>query len=225
MHPLIAATQELPEPGGFDTAICGGFALELFLNQTVRTHADVDVSAWWEERDSIIVYMQRLGWQVFELCGGGLAHRITDVAHQFKSRRNIFCMTDGSDKVTLSETGRQDMFRVAFDPRGPDGLTFVEFLFNRKQNGHFLYARSETVTLPLERAVLVRGGIRYLAPELVLLYKSSDPDRPGYQLDCHAAIAAMSASQRHWLHAALTILYPCGHRWLPVNTQGAQPNG
>ncbi len=217
MHPIITATHELLKPGGFDLALCGGFAIELFLNRTVRMHGDVDVSAWWEERDSIILYMQSLGWQVYELCGGGLAHRITDIAQQFRSRRNIFCMTDACNNVALTKTDELDMYQVSFDPCNLEHLTFIEFLFNHRQDGRFLYARNKAISLPLKEAILSRNGIRYLAPELVLLYKSTDPDRPGYQLDYDAAMAALSPVQKGWLYTALQTMYPGGHRWLPAH--------
>ncbi|MDD4415161.1 MAG: hypothetical protein PHR14_11590 [Oscillospiraceae bacterium] len=32
--------------GGFDYAFCGGFAIELFLDKTVREHGVIDISAY-----------------------------------------------------------------------------------------------------------------------------------------------------------------------------------
>jgi hypothetical protein len=34
--------------------LCGGFAIELFLNQTICKHGDIDLSAYCHDRDKII---------------------------------------------------------------------------------------------------------------------------------------------------------------------------
>ena len=68
MNHLLLECNNLLKPGGFDYAFCGGFAIELFLDKTVREHGDIDISAYWDERDEIILFMQSLGWEVYELC-------------------------------------------------------------------------------------------------------------------------------------------------------------
>ncbi len=214
MNHLIREADELLKNGGFQYAVCGGFAIELFLDKTVRNHGDIDISAFWDERDKIILYMQSLGWSVYELCGGGMAHYITDVSNQLKTKRNIFCMTNDCSIVSLTPTNEADMFVVDFDHNGQEHLTFIEFLFNNAENGRFLYARNHAVFLPLARAILSRDGIQYLAPEMVLLYKSTDTERDGYQFDYDAAMEMMSDEQKKWLHDALTVMNPAGHKWL-----------
>ena len=81
MNHLIQKVNDLLKAGGFDYAVCGGFAIELFVNKEIRSHGDIDLSAFWNEREKIIMFMQSLGWSVYELCGGGKAHHITDVAN------------------------------------------------------------------------------------------------------------------------------------------------
>ena len=214
MNHLLLECNDLLKDGGFDYAFCGGYAIELFLDKTVRKHGDIDISAFWDERDRIILFMQSLGWRVYELCGGGKAHYITDVAKQIKSKRNIFCKTDDCKIVSLTPTDEPDMFIVDFDRKGQDKLTFIEFLFNNKVNDRFLYARNHDVSLPLSQAVLTRNGIKYLAPEIVLLYKSTDIERESYQLDYDMAIRIMSPEQKNWLKSALETMNPNGHKWL-----------
>lgn len=214
MNHLLLECNDLLKDGGFGYAFCGGYAIELFLDKTVRKHGDIDISAFWEERDKIILFMQSLGWRVYELCGGGKAHYITNVVNQIKAKRNIFCMTNDCEIVSLKPTDEPEMFMVDFDPKGQDELTFIEFLFNNKDNGHFLYARNHNVSLHLSQAILTRNGIKYLAPEMVLLYKSTDIEREGYQIDYDLAIQAMSAEQKNWLKNALETMNPDGHKWL-----------
>ena len=214
MNHLLIECNNLLKNGNFDYAVCGGFAIEMFLDRPVRARGDIDISAWWSDRDVIILYMQSLGWSVYELCGGGMARHITDVTNQIKSKRNIFCMTSDCSIVSLTPLEEPDMFGVEFDHSGQEALTFVEFLFNNMENDRFLYARNHDVTLPLSQAILTRDGIRYLAPEMVLLYKSTDTEREGYHLDYDVAMVAMTETQKTWLCDALTVMNPDGHKWL-----------
>ena len=57
-NPLVIEANELLKNGGFEYAFCGGFAIELFLNKTVRKHGDIDIAAFEGDRDKIIAYMQ-----------------------------------------------------------------------------------------------------------------------------------------------------------------------
>ena len=154
MNHLLLECNELLKNGGFNYAFCGGYAIELFLDKAVRKHGDIDISAFWDERDKLILFMQSLGWCVYELCGGSKAHNITDVANQIKAKRNIFCMTNDCKIVALTPLDEPDMFIVDFDHKGQDKLTFIEFLFNDKENNRFLYARNHDVSLPLSQTIL-----------------------------------------------------------------------
>lgn len=111
-------------------------------------HDDIDVSAYWYDRDKIILYMQSLGWNVFEMCGGGIAHHITDVKFQIKAKRNIFCFKDGFSLVKLSPHGETDMYYLDFDHSGQTKLDFIEFLFNNR-----FQALSWVVRLPASKRI------------------------------------------------------------------------
>ena len=126
-------------------------------------------------------------------------------------------MTGDCEIVSFTPTDELEMFIVDFDSKGQDKLTFVEFLFNDKENGRFLYARNHDIFLPLSQAILTSCGIKYLAPEMVLLYKSTDTERKGYQLDYDMTVGAMTAEQRAWLWNALKVMNPNGHKWLKAN--------
>jgi hypothetical protein len=214
INPLIAEANALLKNMGLPYAFCGGYAIELFLGCTVRRHGDIDISAFWADRDDIIRHFHSLGWQVYEMCGGGVAHSITDTQRQLKLKRNIFCFADGCDLVHLTPTDEPDMAWLDFDHKGQSKLNFIEFLFNDKYDDEFLYARNAEIKLPMSKAVLYSEDIPYLAPELVLLYKSTDTEREGYQLDYDSAITEMNAEQLTWFNNALKTMNPQGHKWL-----------
>ncbi|MGM0882346.1 MAG: nucleotidyltransferase domain-containing protein [Bacillota bacterium] len=38
---------------GFDWHVCGGGAIDVFLNKKTRIHKDLDIAVFWEDRNSI----------------------------------------------------------------------------------------------------------------------------------------------------------------------------
>lgn len=214
MNQLIIEANDLLKDGGFEYAFCGGQAVDLFLGYESRTHGDIDVCAFWNDRDRIILYMQSQGFQVYEMLGGGRAHRITDVSDQIYEKRNIFCFKEGCPLVKLYPLDENDCCWMEFFHVGQTKLNFIEFLFNDKTDAYFEYARDREVKRELDKTMLSADGIPYMSPELCLLYKSTDTEREGYQQDFELAYKAMSEEQRDWLRNALTKLYPDGHKWL-----------
>lgn len=198
---------------GVDYAVCGGSAIDLFLGGKTRPHKDLDVSAYWDDRDTIVRYMLDQGWDVYEPCGGETLHRICGVADQQRVKSNIWCVRPSNPHYRFVER-EQGMYAVDFDDSEQNELDFIEFLFNRREPGFFLYARNTVIKLALDRAVLWAEDIPYLAPELVLLYKSTAVSNPDYQLDYDNAATKMDREQLAWLEKALLCMFPDGHRWL-----------
>lgn len=213
MNKLVTEAHELLKNGGFDYAICGGQALDMFLGYESRTHGDVDICAFRDERDRIIRYMQSLGFDVYEMLGGGKVHRITDLFLQNR-QKNIFCARENCPLVKLYPTDETDVYWMEFFHTGETEPDYIEFLFNDRTQGAFEYARNREITLGVDRAVLFSDGIPYLAPELILLYKSTDIERDGYQQDFELAYRKMDASQKAWFRNAIRQEYPEGHQWL-----------
>ena len=217
LNELIRRADTLLQNQGFAYAFCGGWAIDLFIGAETRKHGDIDILAYWPERDTIIQRMQSLGFQVYEMLGGGKVHHITDIRHQSKMKRNIFCCTQDCELVHLFETDEADTYFLDFQHTGQTKLNYIEFLFNDKEDADLLYARNPAVRLPLSDAILYRDHLPYLAPEMCLLYKSTDTEREGYQSDYDHAVARMSQCQKHWLDRALTVMYPEGHKWDSVS--------
>ena len=213
MNFLVEQTDWLLQAQGFEYAFCGGWAIDLFLGKESRKHHDIDILVYWPDRDKIILHMQSLGFEVYEMLGGGQAHHITNIHIQSKSKRNIFCCKDDCDFVQFTKTDKSDIFNIDFTATVQTKLDYVEFLFNDKTSTDFLYARNHEIKRSLNRAILFACRIPYLAPEICLLYKSTDIEREGYQHDYDKAICRMSADQKQWLNSALAIQYPQGHPW------------
>jgi hypothetical protein len=108
------------------------------------------------------------------------------------------------------------MFYIEFDHRAQTKLNFLEFLFNHRTETEFIYARNTEITRALSKAILKNNGIPYLAPELVLLYKSTDIGRNGYQLDYEETVCMMDLEQKQWLINALNTMYSTRHQWANI---------
>ena len=220
MNKLIREANQLLKSGGFEYAFCGGQALDLFLGYESRVHGDIDVCAYREDRNRIIRHMQAQGFEVYEMLGGGRAHHITDAHGQIRPEGNIFCCREGCPLVKTYPPDEDGCCWMEFFHIGQTELDYTEFLFNDKTQDAFEYSRNREITLGLDRAVLNSGGIPYLAPELCLLYKSTDIEREGYRQDFELAWKAMDPSQREWLRNALLREYPGGHPW--TDTAGTE---
>lgn len=213
MNDLIRQANELLQDHGFEYAFCGGWAIDLFIGRETRKHSDIDILAFWPERDMIIEYMQSVGYQVYEMLGGGKAHSLANIHDQIKCKRNIFCFTQDCELMRLSATNESDIYSVDFKHIGQTKLNFIEFLFNDKNDTDLLYARNHDIKLALSDAFLIRDSLPYLSPEMCLLYKSTDIERAGYQSDYDITLSNMSQRQKRWLENALAMLYPEGHKW------------
>lgn len=211
---LVKQADAFLRAGGFAYAIGGGQAIDLFLGYESRVHGDIDVIAFWDERDRIIQFMWEHGFHVCEMLGGGRVHHITDLARQRYVKRNLCCFRDGCPLVKAYPPDEDGCGRFEFFHTGQTELDFIEFLFNDKSATHFIYARDREIQRALDKAVLDADGVPYLAPELCLLYKSTDTEREGYQQDFELASAVLDGEQRAWLQRALERCYPHEHKWL-----------
>lgn len=204
---IIRQAHELLKNQPFDYAICGGCAIDLFLGEVTRPHGDLDILVYWPQRDTVIRCMNALGYAVYEMLGNGKAHHITDIADQRRWKRNIICVRGDCGLVSLAPTDEPDVVGIAFR-HGTPSLQLLEFLFNDRTDTEFLYARDHRVRRNLTDALLFRDGIPYLAPELCLLYKSTDTERESNQHDLRTAFPRLHPSQQAWLRHALRTVYP-----------------
>jgi len=198
---------------GVDYAICGGYAIDLFIGVKTRPHKDLDVIVYWEDRDKIVQYMLDNGWGVYEPCKAPYLHKINDLSSQKLMQDNIWCIQQTNPHYKFTEHDK-DMFAIDFDNSEQTELNYIEFLFNTRKDGYFLYKRNHDIKIKLNDIVFYANDIPCLIPEMVLLYKSTMAENPDYQLDFDNAIKEMTLAQRLWLKEALAVMFPDGHKWL-----------
>lgn len=196
-----------------DYALCGGSAIDLFIGQKTRPHKDLDVSVYWEDRDEIVQYMLEHGWNIYEPCGYQYLHKITNIKEQKCVKSNIWCIKHNNPHYKFVEH-EKEIFTVNFDGSEQTKLDFIEFLFNNHDSEHFIYARNHSIKRELYKAIIKSNDVCYLAPELVLLYKSNALNNPDYQHDFDNVLPKMNENQITWLENALVCMFPDGHEWI-----------
>ena len=221
MNQLILECNDLLKDRGFDFAFCGGHALDIHLGYTTRTHGDIDLSAYWEDRNKIISFMQSQDWIVYEAMGGGKIHLITDTDDQKLIKLNIFCVKEGCSFFHM-ELIEDDIYKCDIDHVEQKNLDYIEFLFNKRTADEFIYSRNNEVRQRLDKAILRKNDLTYFAPELVLLYKSTDLVREENKQDFDLISPLLLDDSRQWLKNALTTAFPDGHEWIVRLEERAQ---
>lgn len=167
-------------------AVAGGWALDLALGRVTRAHADVDVAVFRDEQDALRTALP--GWDFAAVRDGQLR--------------------------PWDRGARLELPVHEVHARSPDGASAsaLEFLLNERDGADWVYRRDPSIRMPLARALRLRpGGVRVLAPEVVLLYKSKAP-RPTDEADFLAARPLLDAEARAWLRDALLRARP-DHPW------------
>jgi hypothetical protein len=170
--------------------VAGGWALDLFADRVTRPHSDVDVLV--------------------------LARDLDYVADMFTRPRPVVQHPE-TGECRAWEHGEQ------LEP-GPHALVFpddshpcpVQILLAASDADDWVYHRGRgTLRKPLAEITLTSpGGVPYLAPEIVLLFKSRGA-RPKDDDDFAEVADLLDAHRRRWLLDRIAPRYP-DHRWLPA---------
>lgn len=188
----IFAVQSLMKDYKHEWAICGGWSIDLYLNQQTRKHKDVDIFIWRDEQSYAQKYFSERDWSLQVAYQGKLINWEKDYYLELP-KHTIWCKHENHQ---------------------PD---FVELLLNErdKQKKQFLFRRDKSIQLPLEDVILQsENEILYIAPEITLLYKSNNPSHEGNQHDFDVCFSKLENHRQQWLMHNLRKLYGDEHIWL-----------
>jgi Aminoglycoside-2''-adenylyltransferase len=174
--------------------VCGGWAIDLFLDQVTREHDDLEIGILRADQDKLRDHFE--GWGLYKSFEEWLpwpaGESLELPIHQVLARPPA--SGPPSDPWEPSPEERQ-------------------FFLNEVENGVWICRRDPRVTLPFSDVFMVSAaGIPIVAPEVQLLYKAKhhlDKD----QRDFERVVASLSGRQRSWLREALEIVHP-GDPWL-----------
>ena len=166
--------------------IAGGWAIDLFLGEVTRTHADVDVAIL--RRDQRAVRDALPAWEFEKVVEG---------------RREPWREGEWLNLPVHEIHGH----RSGGAPRE------IELLLNEATDEEWVFRRDARITRPLSKAVLrTPAGVPFLAPEIVLLFKTKHP-KPKDLEDFERARPRLGLRREHWLRGALETCHP-RHPWI-----------
>ena len=213
MNPLLTEVKQLLQDAAFLWAVCGGFGLDLFLDEEIRTHGDMDICVFEENRQENLRYMLERDWKVYEFRGMGKVRPMGD-ERSSETGRNLLCLKEGCELIRFYPCDERDQYHQFFHT-GIRKLNYLEFLFNRAEKGEFLFDSGKGIRRKLTDSIRYRDEIPYLAPEIALLYKASRHEEEKNRWDFERVYPRMDQDQQNWLLESLKALYPQGHPWIP----------
>lgn len=179
----IAAVMPGFKPSWF---VAGGWAIDLFLEKETRPHQDIEIAIF--RKDQIVL-------------------------HEYFANRILQKIVNGKPIVwhreewlTLPTHEIHCLNKTAQLPR-------IEILLNESNETEWLYRRNQKVRRSLSKVQLESGaGIKFLCPEIVLLYKSKNPQAKDEQ-DFQSVVKYLDFEQKEWLKVAIEVCNP-EHHWL-----------
>lgn len=188
--PLYAVVEELRNLS-VPWYISSGWALDLFLGQSSRCHHDVDVVVARTDQLLLQQHLANRGWQFVTPLEGRLEPWPLYM-HLELPRHQAHAHRAGA---------------------------FIDFLFTDITHGVWRYRREPSILQAIDRIVLqTADGLSFLAPEIVLLFKSKNTgilDRSKDQADFERVYPHLDATRRAWLRWALFVTAP-QHPWLDL---------
>lgn len=172
----------------------GGWAIDLHRGRVTREHHDVDVLVM--RLDHLLLHKALKGFTLKKIIPhpDGLINRGTVADWKPGERLELPVHQINAYRAHESEAAFQVMLAESRDHE-------------------WVYRRDPAITIPLARIGFhPLWGLPYLAPEIVLLFKSKHL-QPHDRIDFDNVLPALSADARRWLCDALEKTHP-GHEWL-----------
>lgn len=199
------------EPMRVDWFVSGGWAIDIHLNRNTRKRGDLDISVPFSDRLACIEFFLDKGWRIEGKHGGGF-QTVRAVSDYDDGIGYFWSFPEDVDFIGeyFDDNGKR---RIAYNRDHQTALDYIEVFFDKIEAGQLIYRRNPGVKRRVEKAILSSARIRYLAPEVVLLFKSSDPTGKN-SLDFEAAVGSLEGDCVNWLIAALSLVYDGTHPWL-----------
>lgn len=164
----------------------GCHALELFAGRGWRAHDDLDVGIRRTDAPAVLEHLRARGWMTVVAAAGTLAPWDGGPLEEATHQNNVWC-------------------------RRPGGPWQLDLTIGDGDEHRWTYRRDRAITRPWGEALLERDGVRFLAPELQLLFKSKDV-RPKDTLDAEVVAPLLDSGGL----ALLTAQLRTGHPWLSL---------
>jgi len=174
--------------------VAGGWAIDLFLGRETRPHGDLEIGLFREHQAAVRRHLR--GWTLSGAVGGAFRPWAED------------------------ERIHPPLFQLqAAASGGESPLRQFDLFLDDERDGRWICRRHPEITVPLDEATLPADpalglpSVRYLRPEIQLLYKAKH-HRPQDEHDFALALPLLSATHRRWLCEAIAQTYGGGDAWI-----------
>lgn len=165
----------------------GGWAIDLFLGRTTRTHSDVDILI--ERKDQVKLHNALPDWELW----------VADPPGALRPWQKGDSLEGGIQDIWARKSGSK--------------AWQLQIMLFDSENEEWIFKRDRSIRRKLsEISTTDVFGNTYLNPEIQLLYKSKSR-REKDQGDFKNAVEKLSGSQKQWLGQALEKVYG-QHEWL-----------
>lgn len=170
-------------------AVCGGWAIDIFLDEQTRKHKDLDVTISRRDQLKMQSYLKSNVATYLKVVSGELL-QWDDDDYLERPIHNVWCSP----------------------PNLPQH--YLEVMFSETNDTEFIFRKNNTIRRSIDKAFLnTNKNIRILAPEIVLLYKSRDLEREDNLADFKNCVPTLVDEQKEWLKSAL-IKFRGENMWL-----------
>ncbi|MEW6471250.1 MAG: amino acid transporter [Actinomycetota bacterium] len=178
----IPSVREVFGSAPFRWWISGGWALELHVGRQWRRHEDTDVGMC--RRDAPALRRHLVGWDIHLAAGGVLTPWDGGTLDSDLHQNNLWCR------------------------RADNGPWLIDVTLGEGDDHEWIYRRDRSIRLAWSDAVLrTQTDVPYLAPELQLLFKSTNP-RDKDQMDAAEVIPSLEGDHRSRLERFLAPDHP-----------------
>lgn len=172
----------------FSWWIAGGYAIELAVGESIRSHSDMDVLVL--RQDHIRLRDLFGDWNCWVVDPPGVLKRWPRGHVLDHSVHDVWCRTDHADDWRL------------------------QLMLDESANGSWISRRNLRVTASIEDITWrTDAGVRFLAAHIQLFYKAKNI-REKDQIDFDAVIDSQLAIDGPWLRQAIELTYGAKHSWL-----------
>jgi hypothetical protein len=208
---LINGLVQFLDPLDAQWFVSGGWAIDIHLNRVTRKRCDLDISAPFSQRQKCIEFFIKNNWRIEGKLAGG-----------FKTLRKLIDYSDDihyfwsfpEDATFISEyIDENGNRRIAYNRDYQRELDYIEVFFDLIENNHFVFRDFPEIKRHEKEAILEREGVKYLAPEAVLLFKSGRLSEKN-KMDFSAVVSSMDSEAILWLIEALIRVHGSTHPWL-----------
>jgi len=231
MNKVILQAHEMFKTAGFDYAICGGFGLDMYVGTELRPHGDVDIMVFKEDKRRAVQFMMDMGWSVFgRFMEEGkpitmhLFYKIEDITDSYwDDCKNMWAVEPSRLPEVLCKIDRLQGEIYTYQSRKwlvQDHIEFIELEFDAQEGNDYIARENPRITRSLDKAILYNDDIPYLAPEIILFYKSDkfSSEHPVVKIktesDFKTIIPMIPVESKEWLLNAINTTYPNGYEWL-----------